>query len=154
MTLLLRPWPLLLLALAAPTAAWAQVSRTVYKCEVAGKTVYTDAPCLGAQRVDVEPTRGMNKGTGKELIGKDVARERSHEMLADAIKPVTGMDDGQLRTYERRAKLSPESRLECRALDGRIRNTEALEQVARADERAGIQQSLLASRQRHKTLGC
>ncbi|MEK8086891.1 hypothetical protein WNB94_10760 [Aquabacterium sp. A3] len=35
-------------------------SRTVYKCEVGGKVHYADSPCVGAQKVDVTPTRGMN----------------------------------------------------------------------------------------------
>lgn len=41
-------------------------SRTVYKCSVGGKVAYSDEPCVGAQRVNVEPTRGMNKSTGHE----------------------------------------------------------------------------------------
>jgi hypothetical protein len=47
-------------------------SRTAFKCEVAGKVVYSDSPCLGAQKIDVEPTRGLNKSTGRKLIGYDV----------------------------------------------------------------------------------
>lgn len=50
-------------------------SRTVFKCNQGGKTVYSDAPCLGAQRIEVEPTRGVSKLSGKERIGNDVQQE-------------------------------------------------------------------------------
>ena len=66
-------------------------SRTVYKCNEKGKTVYSDAPCLGATKVDVEPTRGFNKDTGREIIGTDVRREQHRELMADAFKPLTGL---------------------------------------------------------------
>ena len=39
-------------------------SRTVYKCQEGAKTVYSDEPCLGAQRINVEPTRGLDKSSG------------------------------------------------------------------------------------------
>lgn len=65
--------------------------RTVYKCSINGKVVYTDDPCLGAQKVDVEPTRGLNKSTGRELSGADVSRERRRETFAEGVKPITGM---------------------------------------------------------------
>jgi hypothetical protein len=52
------------------------VSRTVFKCQVVGKVVYTDAPCLGAQQIDVEPTRGLNQTSGQKRIGTDVMHEQ------------------------------------------------------------------------------
>lgn len=36
-------------------------SRTIYRCEVNGKIACTDKPCLGAKRLDVVPTRGVDK---------------------------------------------------------------------------------------------
>lgn len=67
-------------------------SRTVYKCEVGGKVHYSDMPCVGVQKVDVTPTRGMNKSTKRELTGSDVRREVFHEQLSDAVRPITGMN--------------------------------------------------------------
>ena len=72
-------------------------SRTVFKCEVGSKVVYSDSPCLGAQRIEVEPTRGLNKSTGTEEVGKDVRQELQNEQIAEALKPVFG-ETAQERT--------------------------------------------------------
>ena len=80
-------------------------SRTVFKCTVNGKVTYSDDPCAGAQRIDVEPTRGANKSTGKELTGPDVRREHQREGLAEAVRPITGLDAKQFDTRARRTKL-------------------------------------------------
>jgi hypothetical protein len=58
----------------------------VFKCENGGKTFYSDSPCLGAKKIDVEPTRGLNKSTGSERTGKDVSREMQREQFAEAVK--------------------------------------------------------------------
>ena len=34
-------------------------SRSVYKCNGNGIPIYSDAPCLGAERLEIEPTRGV-----------------------------------------------------------------------------------------------
>ena len=57
-------------------------SRTVFKCQVAGKVVYSDDPCLGAQRIDVQPTRGLDKSSGRQKSGADVDREKNPWGLA------------------------------------------------------------------------
>ena len=31
-------------------------SSTVFKCEANGRIVYTDSPCMGAQRIEIDPT--------------------------------------------------------------------------------------------------
>lgn len=58
-------------------------SRTVYRCEDGNKVLYSDSPCLSAKKVDVEPTRGLNKSTGREQIGQDVRREKHNEQMAE-----------------------------------------------------------------------
>ena len=52
-------------------------SRIVYKCQEANKTYYSDSPCLGAQRLDLQPTRGMDSSSGREVHGKDVQHEKA-----------------------------------------------------------------------------
>lgn len=86
-----------LLLMAAPGMdAWAQSlpqpSRTVFRCEVEGKVTYSDSPCLGARRIQIEPTRGVSKLSGSERIGNDVRVERHREIMAEALQPLTGMD--------------------------------------------------------------
>jgi hypothetical protein len=104
--------------LAAQPTKLPDTSRTVYKCKIDEKVSYSDALCLGAERIDIEPTRGMNKSTGRELTGSDVSRERHREMMADALKPLTGMGPQQLNIYSRRMKLTPGAKSECAKLDG------------------------------------
>lgn len=81
-----------------------------------GKVVYTDDPCIGAKRVDVEPTRGLNKSSGKELTGQDVSRERQREQLAEAVKPLTGLTPQQFEIKRSRVYLAPEVKAECTRL--------------------------------------
>jgi len=107
----------------------AQPTRTVYKCVIAGKTAYSDEPCVGATTVDVTPTRGLNKSTGTTLKGPDVQREESREAIAQAIKPLTGMTAEQLDTAGRRQKLSAAAQSTCSRLD---RELPAAEQAMRA----------------------
>ena len=83
-------------------------SRSVYKCSGNGVTSYSDAPCLGAKRLEIEPTRGVGK---KE--GYDIQRERYREMFAEAVRPLTGMDAKQLDIQGRRMKLSAQAQREC-----------------------------------------
>jgi len=132
----------------------APVSRDVFKCVVAGKTIYTDSPCLGAQKVDVEPTRGLNKSSGREQIGNDVRREQSRELIAGAVRPITGMDAKQLDVQGRRMKLSADSQRECRLLDVDIPNIEKEERSVRGAALADVQARLLRVRQRFKEQGC
>ena len=92
-------------------------SHTVFKCQVAGKVVYSDSPCFGAQKIDVEPTRSLNKSTGRELLGSDAIQEKQREAIAIAIKPITGMDAKQFGAFGRRMNLTSEAQKECKRPD-------------------------------------
>jgi hypothetical protein len=129
-------------------------SRTVYKCTVNNKVAYTDEPCVGAKVVDVEPTRGMNKSTGKELTGPDVSREKFREQLAEGIKPITGLSAQQLQVQQRRMKLSGESQAECGRLDRSIAQAEADERGSTGDAKADVQRGLFTMRKRSRELRC
>lgn len=129
-------------------------SRAVFKCEAAGKTVYSDSPCLGAQKVDIEPTRGLNKTSGSELIGNDVRREQQREMLANAVRPITGMDAKQLDVQGRRMKLTSDAQRECRSLDAEIPAAEKREKLAKQQAVADVLAQLLRMRRRFVELGC
>lgn len=131
-----------------------QPSRTVFKCEVAGKVVYSDSPCLGAVKVDVEPTRGADKSTGQPRVGADVQRERQREALAEGIRPVTGMNAKQFEVATRRMKLGSEAQAECRKLDGEIPAAEADESRAMGSDRQVAQARLLKLRQQFRDLRC
>lgn len=129
-------------------------SRTVFKCSQDGKTVYSDAPCLGAQRIEVEPTRGVSKLSGKERIGEDVRHEHFREQMSDALKPLSGMDRKQYATFTRRYGLSPDAQQECRRLDTQLPPLEHQEQQTTGTGLADVQQRLFALRRRFRELGC
>jgi len=130
-------------------------SRTVYKCEVDGKVHYSDSPCVGAQKVDVTPTRGMNKSTGRELTGSDVRREVFRDQLSDAVRPITGMNAQQLDQAGRRMKLSSEAQVACRQLDQALPLAEQAERAAQGSSALKAQQlELFKLRKRYRELGC
>jgi hypothetical protein len=129
-------------------------SRTVFKCQEAGKTVYSDAPCLGAKRIDVEPTRGLNKSSGRVQIGADVQHEQYREMVAEAIRPLTGLDAKQLAVRGRRNKLSLEDQMECRVLDGDMSAAQQDEKNATQSDLKDVQLKLYQLRKRFHKLGC
>jgi hypothetical protein len=152
----------LLLCLPSLIAAASQVSaqalpppsRSVFKCDQGGKTVYSDTPCLGAQRIEVEPTRGVSKLSGKERIGADVQHEHFRELMSDAIRPLSGMDRKQYATFEHRYRLNPEAQQECRRLDTHLPPLERQELQTSGADLAAVQQQLFTLRKRFRELGC
>lgn len=124
-------------------------SRSVYKCSANGVTSYSDAPCLGAERLEIEPTRGVGR---KE--GRDVQKERHREMFAEAVQPLTGLDAKQLDVQGRRMKLSPDIQRACRALDEQIPRAERDEGRATGERLNVIKASLMNLRQRQRDLRC
>lgn len=138
---------------------WAEItlpppSRTVFKCDASGKAIYSDSPCLGAQKINVEPTRGLNKSTGRELVGSDVRQEKQREELATAIKPITGMDAKQFGTFGRRMKLTSEAQKECSQLDIKIPTAEKEETSPNPEALAQSQATLLVLRKRFREIRC
>jgi len=129
-------------------------SRTVFKCQSGGKVLYSDSPCLGAQKIDVEPTRGLNKSTGRELLGSDVRQEQHRENVAAAIQPITGMDAKQFGTFGRRRNLSIEAQKECKKLDVKIPIAEQEEKQAKPEALAKSQSALLVLRKRFREIKC
>lgn len=129
-------------------------SRTVFKCNVDGKVVYSDNPCLGAQVLNIQPTRGLNQSTGKEITGRDVMVEKNHEAFVQAVKPVTGMDQHEFDVAKQRVNMSGPQKAECVRLDSEIAAGETQERSVAKDALIGIQARLLAMRTRYKGLGC
>lgn len=147
----------LALSLVATTVAAQSLpptSRTVYRCEDGNKVHYSDAPCLGAKKVDVEPTRGLNKSSGREQIGPDVRREKSNENMAQALRPVFGETPEQRATRHKRAKLPPSVKTECGRLDADIARLESSERDAKGLALKSVQQDLLTARTQSQKLRC
>ncbi|MEZ0236863.1 MAG: hypothetical protein ACAH06_02255 [Methylophilaceae bacterium] len=119
-----------------------------------GKVTYSDAPCLGAKKVDVEPTRGLSASSGQERIGPDVRRERQREQFVEAVRSITGKDAKQLDVQAKRVKLSASAQRECEALDRAIPEAEQQERSASGEALRSVQAGLLSLRQRSVSLGC
>lgn len=149
-------WALLglFLPLAAAQAQLPAPSRTIYKCQVKGTVTYSDEPCVGAQRLDVVPSRGVDRLSGSRRIGSDVANEIRSEQFAQAVKPLTGMSPSQFATASRRHHLDPASQRECRQLEATIIAFEREERSARAGVTESLRQDLFSFRKRYKKLGC
>jgi len=129
-------------------------SRTMYKCKVNGTTTYSDTPCLGATKLEVEPTRGVSKLSGKERLGNDVANERHRELFAEAIRPLSGMDAKQYATFSRRYQLSSSAQRECRTLDQELPVIEQEEKHAVQPALHDVQARLFLMRKRFYDLRC
>jgi hypothetical protein len=120
-----------------------------------GKVFYSDDPCLGAKKIDAEPTRGVDKLSGRERTGNDVRREQHREIIHKGlIQPITGMDAIQYETYQRRFRLAPEAKKECAELDTVIARTESDEAAAKKDSLSSVQRHLFAQRSRYRQIGC
>jgi hypothetical protein len=146
-----------LLTLIVGTASAQQLpppSRTVFKCNVASKVVYSDSPCLGAERLEVAPTRGLDTASGRKAVGSDVARELHREQVAEMMRPITGMDAKQLDAYGRRMKLSHETQRECLNLDKTVPLAEKEEGETAGVARATAQERLYGLRKRFRELRC
>lgn len=104
----------------ALSAGQAIAQKPVYRCEQGGKIAYSDEPCVGAKRVDVTPTRGMDRMTGERRKGADVRREETLESMAEVMKPVLGETPEQYKTRHRRSKHTEADRKECYKLDASL----------------------------------
>ena len=141
-----------LLGLLCCTTASAQV----YRCELEGKTIYSDAPCLGAKRVDTTPTQGMDKLSGRSRKSAEVRRDEHQKMVTEALRPFHGMSHQEMSPRYRRSqnRLTPAEHAECEALDGTIKQLEQREGSAQGDALKRTQMQLLQQRQRYKELNC
>lgn len=129
-------------------------SRDVFKCETNGKVVYSDAPCLGAKRLHVEPSRGLNKSSGTERIGADVRREMYNEQMAEALRPLFGETAEQRAKRHRRAALPERSKAQCNQLDKGIPAAEKAEKQTAKEALQPSEEHLLRLRMEYIDLKC
>jgi hypothetical protein len=116
-------------------AAWlllaalpAQAQNTpTYKCVSKGRVVYTQVPCAG----------------GRELGAAGPKRTDKH-------KP----PPQDRATIARRARLSPEEKQECRALDARLKQQEGELKAMGASATLQDEMPLVRSKQRYRELHC
>ena len=129
-------------------------SRTVFKCEVNGKVVYSDEPCPGAKLVNVTPTRGLDKSSGTVRTGDDVRREKHNEVMSEALRPILNETPEQRAVRHRRFKLSEQAKAECRTLDLQIDGLQSQERGSTKSDVESVRQRLYKARVRHRELRC
>lgn len=129
-------------------------SRTVFKCEVNGKVVYSDEPCPDAKLVDVTPTRGLDKSSGKVWTGDDVRREKHNEVMSEALRPILNETPEQRAVRHKRFKLSEQAKSECRTLDLQIEGLQNQERSSGKNEVVSVRQQLYKARLLHRELRC
>ena len=134
-------------------AASSANAQAVYKCVTERSVAYSNEPCLGAQVVDTTPTQGMDKSSGVSRKGEAVQNTEYRKAMADALKPLTGMDAQQLQTAGKRRKLATAEQLECKLLDKQLPQQEALT-ASPESSTAKTTTALFESRRRYRELGC
>lgn len=115
---------------------------------------YSDAPCVGAKEIDATPTQGMDKMTGISRKGADVRRDEHNAVMADALKPLTGMNADQYRVYKHRLKLSPRDNAECVRLDTKLPELKQRAATAVPTDKALADVELYKARKQFNDLNC
>lgn len=131
----------------------------VYRCEQGGKVTYTDEPCMHAKEVDVTPTEGMNRWTGKEKVSRELRNKQHREIrekgMGKALRPLTGQSDEQWQESLRYQRRPAETRDECRRLEralGPLKEGAASARPGQEKQRA--ETALYGTRKRFKDLKC
>jgi hypothetical protein len=146
----------MLVAISCGSHAAMDKNKTIYKCMQGKKITYTDEPCINGTEVDVLPTQGLDKKSGKSLKGKDVRdiehRDMQHEYF---IKPLVGWSKEDYRIYMERMSLSPQSREECYKLDSKLlKDKEAVKTTIDKAAKEQAELNLFETRKRFKVLKC
>ncbi|RYH40188.1 MAG: DUF4124 domain-containing protein [Alcaligenaceae bacterium] len=127
---------------------------TVYRCETSGKVNYSDAPCVGGKVVDVTPTQGVDKMTGRSLKGDDVRREERRSMFDQMTRPIHGLSHGEMNVLRRRQKLSTADQAQCVSLDLQVPALEAQAARATGSAKGHADVQLYQARRRFFNLKC
>ena len=142
-------------ALAQPVTP---ASRSAYKCKIDGKTVYSDEPCLGAQKIDIEPSKSAN-ATTRSSASSNARRQQPRpepkaEPSAEGDHASADVETKPAQVLSGRARLSSASQRECRDLESSITVLEREEKEASKSELPRVQGQLFTKRKRFVDLGC
>ncbi len=147
---------LIALCLLGSTLSLTAQATDVYRCDQDGRVVFSDEPCLGAKRIEVHPTQGMDKLSGKSRKGEDVRRNEHHRQMDQALRPLHGRTHEEMNVQRRRYgnNLTPGEHARCAVMDQQLKTQEAREVGARGEALAETQKSLFQLRREHRALGC
>lgn len=70
--------------------------------------------------MDVTPTQGADKMTGRSIKGNDVQREEYRTMVDNVTRPLHGLSHDEMDVIRRRQKLSSADQAQCASLDQHV----------------------------------
>lgn len=129
-------------------------AQPVYRCEIQGRVIYSNEPCIGARVVDTTPTQGLDKLSGVSRKSPEAQRDEQQKQMSEALYPITGMNHEQRTLYHRRIKLPAEVQFECRLLDARIPRQEKAVRESGPQDKAEAETQLFLSRSQFRKLRC
>ncbi|MDI3489594.1 MAG: hypothetical protein PWP11_871 [Thauera sp.] len=116
--------PILLLTLAVPLAASAQV----YKCQEGGRTVITDRPChADAKPIEVKPATGAGDTSEYNSSAERARRDIEYARELDRRRAVQDRQEAISRDYDRRIEAINDryDKRRCNGIQDRITRYEA-----------------------------
>lgn len=142
----------LLLLVIATSSVFAE---PVYKCTSGnGKVLYSNEPCVGAERIDATASRGFNKSTGVVLKGTDVQNEEHKELMERFVQSVAGKQ-WRMDTAKKRQFLRVDDKAKCEMLDYQIERLEKQEKASKGKpELRDVQIELFQKRKAFREIDC
>lgn len=143
----------LLLLLAIATSA--SFAEPIYKCTAAnGKVLYSNEPCVGAERIDATASRGFNKSSGQIMKGNSVQKEEADQMIERSAQITLGRE-WKLEKARKRQFLRFDDKAKCEKLDYDIERLESLEKVHKGKpELRDVQMELFQKRKAFREIDC
>ena len=141
----------LLLALASS----ASFAEPVYKCTSdSGKVLYSNEPCVGAERIDATGSRGFDKSSGRVRKGNSVRKEEADQMIERSVQLTLGKE-WKLEKTRKRQFMRVDDRLRCDKLDYDIERLEGLEKTNKGKPALqDVQVELFRKRKDFRDLDC
>lgn len=131
------------------------LAEPVYKCTSEnGKVLYSNEPCVGAERIDATASRGFNKSSGRVLKGNSVQKEEADQMIERSAQITLGRE-WKLEKARKRQFLRFDDKAKCEKLDYDIDRLERLEKASKGKpELRDVQIELFEKRTAFREIDC
>jgi transposase len=130
------------------------------KAVVAGEPIRAAAQRCGVDRKSIRKWVLRYRAEGKDGLRDRSSRPHhspraiAREGMANALRPITGMDAKQFEAFGRRMQLTADAQRECHMLDEAIPSAERDEKQVSAANLQAAQQRLFGLRTRYRALRC
>lgn len=139
------------LVLPLDAASQSSAGATVFKCETAGRVIYTDTPCADAHKVDALRIQGgAAPAPGAERTPNRAGDARVQSGSMDPWRRVASQPPYAMTRASYGTSVNPE----CPHLAQRMARVEAEEQTATSRTIGLIQERLAVQRHWYRQLGC